>query len=279
VGSNPTPSAKSPEVCFPPLPMNWARRRVSRFVLRGFGATSVVSSRLRLNVSKPSAVTPLRRPRGRPAKLSPGLILQAATDVLVDTIPEQLTLSRVAEQLGAPVTSVYNYYPNRAALLSALAEDLFTRFRFEERGGEASWSEHLLDWMRAVDAFLVEHPIAIKVIAGPDGVTSPAWVRVRAPLLRLLRRAGFEGLELATLSIAVHTQLVGLLFTLPYATLPQQGDEQALSSGAPEVDQNEAEMRSRRRQVRREELLEFGLQSMVNELHRRLGPRGEAANG
>jgi AcrR family transcriptional regulator len=280
VGSNPTPSAKTVSALRGQTLTGLIRTIFhDGFPCAGSRLHLSFRVRLRLKVSDSSAATPLRRPRGRPAKLSPALILQAATEVLADISPDQLSLSRVAEQLAAPVTSIYNYYPNRAALLSALAEDLFTRFRFEELGPDASWWENLLEWMRAVSAFVVEHPIALKVIAGVDGETSPAWRRVRAPLLQLLRRAGFEELELATLSIAVHTQLVGLLVVLPYATQPQPGDGEAHTSGSSESDRNEAEMRMRRSQVRREDLLEFSLQSMINELHRRLAARRPAADG
>ena len=218
-------------------------------------------------MSESSAVTPLRRPRGRPPKLSAAMILQAAGDLLADTTPEQLTLSRVAEQLGVPATSVYNYFPNRDALLSALAESLFAQFRFEEPP-ELEWPLALMAWMRAVDGFLLEHPVGVKVMGRPDGETSPAWMEVRAPLFRILKRAGLEGLELATVAIAVHSQLIGFLFILPYATRPQPND-----NGPPdehsETMRNEAEIRRARSQVRREDLLQFGLGAILEEVRRR----------
>src|SRR5262249_10261412 len=151
------------------------------------------------------------RLRGRPPKLSADRIIQAANDVLSDVAADEFTLGKVAEHLGAPVTSVYNYFPNRFALLSAVADTLFTRFNFQEPAPRTPWPNAIMAWLRAVDAFFLKYPVAMKVI-GTDDQVSPAWGLVRAPLLKQLRRAGFKGRDLAAAAIAVHSQLIGLLF-------------------------------------------------------------------
>ncbi|HLG87009.1 MAG TPA: TetR/AcrR family transcriptional regulator [Alphaproteobacteria bacterium] len=205
------------------------------------------------------------RLRGRPPKLSSERIIEAASEVLSEVAADEFTLGKVAEHLGAPVTSVYNYFPNRFALLSALAETLFTGFKFEEPPAKTAWPDAIMAWLRAVDAFFLKHPVAIKAI-GTDDQVSPAWGLVRAPLLKQLRRAGFKGRDLAAVALAVHSQLIGLLFMASYALRPQPADGVFPPSNASQTEHDEAELRSHRKAIDREEIIGFGLMAIVRQL-------------
>jgi AcrR family transcriptional regulator len=220
--------------------------------------------------AKEASAAPPRRLRGRPAKLSSAAILQTAQDLLTEVSPEQLTVGLVAERLGAPVTSVGNYFPNRFSLIAALADSLFPLFVFQPPPPSTPWTEALMSWLQSVDRFFQAHPVALKVI-GADDRTSPAWAHVQAPLIGLLRQAGLHGRELAGAALAVHTQLIGLLFMANFSLRPQVDDAAPPSPETDPEQQALAEIRAWRATLRRDDIVGFGLRAIVAELARTAG--------
>ncbi|MEU2286952.1 TetR/AcrR family transcriptional regulator [Streptomyces sp. NPDC013178] len=72
--------------------------------------------------------TPLRRtPRQARSKARLALVLAAAERVLVDEGVEALTTTRVAAEAQVSVGSLYQYLPDRDAIIDALAAGCFTR--------------------------------------------------------------------------------------------------------------------------------------------------------
>ncbi|MFJ9742143.1 TetR family transcriptional regulator [Streptomyces sp. NPDC101166] len=72
--------------------------------------------------------TPLRRtPRQARSRARLALVLQAAERVLVDEGVEALTTTRVAAEAKVSVGSLYQYLPDRGAIIDALAAGYFTR--------------------------------------------------------------------------------------------------------------------------------------------------------
>ncbi|CAM5559806.1 TetR/AcrR family transcriptional regulator [Streptomyces aurantiogriseus] len=72
--------------------------------------------------------TPLRRtPRQARSKARLALVLEAAERVLVDEGVEALTTTRVAAEAQVSVGSLYQYLPDRDAIVDALAAGCFTR--------------------------------------------------------------------------------------------------------------------------------------------------------
>ncbi|WZB75794.1 TetR family transcriptional regulator [Achromobacter insuavis] len=55
------------------------------------------------------------------------IILQAASEVLANAGAGRFTTARVAERAGVSVGSVYQYFPNKAAILFRLQSDEWTR--------------------------------------------------------------------------------------------------------------------------------------------------------
>ena len=55
------------------------------------------------------------------------VILQAASQVLASAGAQRFTTARVAERAGVSVGSVYQYFPNKAAILFRLQSDEWTR--------------------------------------------------------------------------------------------------------------------------------------------------------
>lgn len=150
-----------------------------------------------------SPATPLapRRARGRPRRLEPDAVLEAALALLGESgrggVPAgDFTLGRLAARLEVPVSSLYTYFPNRDALLEAAAERVFARFDWQPREGAAA-AETLLSWMLALAGHFERYPLTQQLLSWERRV-SPAWLRVMAPIASLLHAEGLRGQALAT---------------------------------------------------------------------------------
>lgn len=72
----------------------------------------------------PLAPPPLRKsPRQKRSQATVGFILDAARRILYEEGIGALTTRRVAEQSGVAIGSLYQYFPNRDAILARLAEE------------------------------------------------------------------------------------------------------------------------------------------------------------
>ena len=65
---------------------------------------------------------PRRSPLQYRSKQTVAKILNATAEVLDDEGPENLTTERVAERSGVNIATLYHYFPNKLALLHALAQ-------------------------------------------------------------------------------------------------------------------------------------------------------------
>jgi len=70
-----------------------------------------------------------RQPTQARAQERVARILTAARGLIAATGSERLRMSDVAAQAGVPIGSLYQYFPDKAALLRALAEDYMQRIR------------------------------------------------------------------------------------------------------------------------------------------------------
>jgi AcrR family transcriptional regulator len=71
--------------------------------------------------SRPLA-TPRKRPKQERSQATVEAILTATTHILTEEGYDQLTTNRVAERAGVSIGSLYQYFPNKEALIFALAE-------------------------------------------------------------------------------------------------------------------------------------------------------------
>jgi len=134
------------------------------------------------------------RGRGRPRRLSPEALLDAALALFEEEPDAEFTLAGLARRLDVPITSLYTYFPNRDALLDAAAERVFARFDWAPRE-DLPWQEEMLSWMHAVRQHFEHHPIAQNLLAWERHI-SPAWLRVLAPMIALLYAQGLRGPQL-----------------------------------------------------------------------------------
>jgi len=82
-----------------------------------------------------------RQPRQARARLAVDSILQAARDIVRTEGPHALTTSRVAERAGVGVGTLYEYFPNREAILARINREAFAA---EARQAQAFYAD-LLD--------------------------------------------------------------------------------------------------------------------------------------
>lgn len=99
-------------------------------------------------------------------------IIDAAEKLLVDKGFSAVTTRAIAEVAGLPVGSIYQFFPNKFAILNALAlrylEEVGTRYAqfLVDRGDSLTWEEALDAGIDAVGQFIFEHEAMVVLWAG-----------------------------------------------------------------------------------------------------------------
>jgi AcrR family transcriptional regulator len=218
-----------------------------------------------------------KRPRGRPPRLTPAAIVEAAMALLAAHPPEEISLALVARSLAAPTMSLYHYFPNQTVLLEAVADHAFSLFRFPEAQLRKPWPQALLAWLWAVQRHCVRHPVSFKIMS-VEGQASPAWMKVQRPLLKIFQRAGLSGRPLTFAMSCFHSQAMGLIVAESWAAParaihrprgPLEGLDAAEQQAQRDLDAHLAK-------IRRDEVLAFGFRAIVHSLEA-LVPRRRSA--
>lgn len=220
---------------------------------------------------------PVRAGRGRPAKLTPALIVAKAREMLLEMQPEDITFALLGRELQVPSSSVYNYFPNRDALLAAVADDVFAGFHFDDPGTDVAWQHRLRAWLEEIDRFFDFNPVAFRVMA-TNRQASSAWVNVRAPLLDVLHGLGYSGRELTVLHAWFEGQVTGMLLIEYHSALNRAvaGDfELAPTSASSEAERCDLERRHYLPTIKREEIVMMGFDSLVGALERMVASKAK----
>ena len=70
----------------------------------------------------PEAVEPRRRPRQERARFTVAAILEAAAEVIDDVGWAHASTNRIAKRAGVSIGTLYQYFPNKEAILASLSE-------------------------------------------------------------------------------------------------------------------------------------------------------------
>ncbi len=107
-------------------------------------------------------VAPRKSPRQTRAKVTVDAIVEATTELLLQEGYDRLTTARVAERAGVSVGSLYQYFPNKAALACAVIDRCCDGFLGAFSNALAGRSRaNLTDGIAAiVDVGLVSHHLA-----------------------------------------------------------------------------------------------------------------------
>lgn len=121
---------------------------------------------------------------------------------------EHFSVAKLGKRLGASPMSPYTYFASREALLDAAADEAFLLFDMPERSDR--WQDFILAWLRAIARHFERFPVALKVIAWDEHV-STGWLRVWLPALRVLSEQELEDERLALIASWFSNASVGLI--------------------------------------------------------------------
>jgi AcrR family transcriptional regulator len=218
---------------------------------------------------------PVRAGRGRPAKLTAALIVAKTREMLLLKQPEEITFALLGRELQVPSSSVYNYFPNREALLAAVAGDVFAGFHFNDPGPDAPWQQRLRAWLDEINRFLDRNPVAFRVMA-TNSQASSGWINVRAPLLEVLHSLGYSGRELTLVHAWFEGQVTGMLLIEYHSALNRAiaGDfDVDPASATSEAERCDMERRHYLPTIRREEIVTMGYDCLIGALERMVADR------
>ncbi|MPQ96482.1 TetR family transcriptional regulator [Modestobacter sp. I12A-02628] len=102
--------------------------------------------------------------RPKEAILSQSLIRDQALAIIDEDGLDALTMRRLATRLGVQAASLYTHFPNKDAVLEAIADRLARRIDPSDFG--ASWQAGLRTWATSFHAAVHWHPNAAPVVAG-----------------------------------------------------------------------------------------------------------------
>jgi AcrR family transcriptional regulator len=169
-------------------------------------------------------VAPRKVPRQARAKVTVDAIIEATTQVLLEDGYDRFSTARAAERAGVSVGSLYQYFPNKAALTAAVIQRCCDQFLVVfERALAGRRRVTLTECIRAiVDVTLVSHeltPALHKIVfelaprIGVGGVAEYASRTATAAIVNLLRGHTDEiapGVDVATAAVVINTVLEGL---------------------------------------------------------------------
>ena len=127
--------------------------------------------------------------RGIRKGLTPERILEASFRVIDAEGADALTMRRLGDELGVAAMAIYNHFPDRDALLNALAEQAFETLPIEN--GTGNWRTRLKRLINAVHCLAAAHPNIYGLIMSRP--TKPkASLALMSQAMDALREAGLS---------------------------------------------------------------------------------------
>lgn len=158
---------------------------------------------------EPSATTKPKNPAGRPARLNREHILDTALLLLRENGGQELAIRQLAHKLETVPGNLYTYFPNKEALLDALAEHALQSLEIAS-DTSLPWDAQITEWMNAFRHTLKQRP-ELMLLLGLAG-TSPSTLARIGRIARLIENAGLD-----SANAVLHAQ--GLLWTVMSYTL------------------------------------------------------------
>lgn len=211
-----------------------------------------------------------RRARGRPARLSREAVVEKAMELLaaVGNL-EELTMTRIAQELGAVPMALYTYFPNRDALLEALSAETFSGFTYTVCPDDP-WQVRLRGWLQALQNYLQRYPHLRRSIGWNNNVAvSSTWSKMVLPVLDVLIEQGLKEERLAlAFNWFVESAMGFLILVSRSSNYRQQFSASSLDHLATEDQQKLMKLLPYLNTSAPDDLIELGFQSLINELER-----------
>lgn len=159
--------------------------------------------------------------RGRPARISREMILDAAA-ALAESSPGELpSLNGIARTLKISPMAIYTYFGSKDELLQALSDRFLGGFVLDIPAGAAPLDAVVI-WAQAMRAYVLAYPQVMSVLVWEGGHTSIAWLERGMPVSVALARLGFAGETLARATLWVwHVAMGAINVELRNRDLPQ----------------------------------------------------------
>jgi AcrR family transcriptional regulator len=149
------------------------------------------------------------RRRGPRRALTEDEILDAALSLLDEGGPDAASVRGIAARVGVAPNAVYTYFPDKAAVVSALIERLFGEVDhdvFADR--ERPWRERVEALALELRARLSAHPGAVSLMVGGP-LNGPNTLALSERLLQLLGDAGLDRTDAARASYLLFVHVFG----------------------------------------------------------------------
>jgi AcrR family transcriptional regulator len=130
------------------------------------------------------------RTAGQRAGVTRDAVLDAARALAEREGLEQVTMRRLAAELGVMPNSLYTYFPNKTAILDAVLDAVLGGLRPPDPE-TGDWREGAAEVMRASRRLLLAHPHLVPLFVSRPGGASA--VRLGEVTLRFLERGGVRG--------------------------------------------------------------------------------------
>lgn len=130
------------------------------------------------------------RPRAGERRLSRETILEAGLRIVDRDGIEGLTMRRLASALGVNPMSIYHHLPGKAAVVSGLVQEVFSRVHVTAPPDGASWQDRVKHAAQAYRGVLRAHRnLALQIISDTAAV-SEAVIAAGEPFYAALEQAG-----------------------------------------------------------------------------------------
>jgi TetR/AcrR family transcriptional regulator, tetracycline repressor protein len=133
---------------------------------------------------------------------------------------ERLTMRRLADALGVMPNALYTYFPDKAAILDAVLDDLIGDV--ERPRPRMSWRDGLVSVMSSYRRLLLTQPGLIALTLSLP-MLGPNAVRLREDMLTLLRRGGLDDADAVTAYLTLFAYTTGFV-AFEAARIPGEND-------------------------------------------------------
>jgi AcrR family transcriptional regulator len=140
---------------------------------------------------------------------------------------ERLTMRRLADGLGVMPNALYTYFPDKAAILDAVLDDLLGDVQRPRR--RSSWRNALVSLMNSYRRLLLTQPglIALTVSRPMYG---PNALRLREDMLTLLRQGDLDDADAVSAFLALFAYTTGFV-AFETARAPGKRDAEQRAQG------------------------------------------------
>lgn len=150
--------------------------------------------------------------------LSEQAILDAALALLAELGADRVTIRGIANRVGIAPNAVYTYFPDKAAVLHGLAEQLLGRVLDDRQTDARPWRDRVHTLAHDLRAELLAHPGSVRLLLDNDGPNAQAF---NATLLAVLAEAGLDQDDAARGAHLITVLILGSVATANQAATDQ----------------------------------------------------------